>query len=369
MLFPSLSSASIKINGVFFAIISAVLISFNCLFAELPVTFDLAVDPTGVSLQFDVSSDQSIEAIGAPSFTGASDHRVESATLASGAHRFIIFSLTGTSISPSGEVRIIFKPSIAMEDGAISIENITASDNSGEEVTALPNAHPVLTQSAKEYQSFEAGSALQFPKLAVDLDGAIQSLMLKVNDQETDLSIIDPFQLNWGPVNSGTYTLSLIATDNQSHVSTFDLGTYRAFNDSDVVDFPSFVQIHYGVGASAEQTAFNADPFGIGSVNGFTYLLGMNPHSPELERLPSIRLVESDEGPELVIQFIRRSNVSGIEWSLQSSNDLIAFNEISPAGLTQIDLENGTHAVEHRSLVDSNSLLRQFVNIVVVETP
>jgi len=345
--------------------VAASILSSNAFSSGLPVTFDLAVDPTGVALQFDVSSEHPIESIGAPSFIGTSDHRVESATIASGAHRFVIYSSSGGSISPSGEISIVFLPSISMVDGAIAIENVTASDADGSVVAAQPNAYPVLARSAKDHQSFESGASIQFPQLAVDLDGSTQSLVLKIDDLEVDSSALAPFTLGWGPVDSGTYALSLTATDDQDQVANFDLGTFRAYNSSDITDFASFAGVHFGDGAADELAAFVSDPFGSGFANGFAFFLGLNPHSPQHDRLPKVHVENTDQGIELVIQFIRRSDLAGVTWNAQSSNDLSLFHELIPSSLTETDQGDGTHAVELRIPVDPETLDSQFVNIAV----
>lgn len=348
-----------------FILIGTVFLSLNSHSAELPVTFDLAVDPTGVAVQFDVSADQPIESIGIPSFTGASDHRVESATIESGSHRFVVYSSSGDPISPSGEISIEFKPTIPLVDGSISIENVTASDANGDVVTAQPNSYPVLVQSAKNHQSFEAGTSILFPQLAVDLDGATKSLVLHIDNQEADSALLAPFALNWGPVALGTYSLNLTATDNLDQEVSFDLGTFQAYNPADIIDFGSFADTHFGDGANDSIAAFDTDPFGKGFANGLAFFLNKNPHSLDSDALPRVHLENTEQGSELVIQFTRRSDLAGSTWNTQSSNDLAIFNELIPSSLIETDQGDGTHAVVLRVPIDIANLDSQFVNIAV----
>jgi len=222
-----------------------------------------------------------------------------------------------------------------------------------------------LNPQRKDHQSFESGASIQFPQLAVDLDGSTQSLVLKIDDLEVDSSALAPFTLGWGPVDSGTYALSLTATDDQDQVANFDLGTFRAYNSSDITDFASFAGVHFGDGAADELAAFVSDPFNSGFANGFAFFLGLNPHSPQHERLPKVHVENTDQGIELVIQFIRRSDLAGVTWNAQSSNDLSLFHELIPSSLTETDQGDGTHAVELRIPVDPETLNSQFVNIAV----
>ncbi len=333
--------------------------------ADLPVTFDLDVDPSGVAIQFDVASEKPIESIGLPEFSGTSGHVVKSATVSSGAHRFVVYSSSGGPISPTGEVSVAFKPTVSMTDGAITIANVTASDANGEVVAAQPNALPVLARGPREHQSIDAASSVQFPKLAVDLDGAITQLTLNVDDLEIDSSSASPFSLGWGPVPSGSYALSLVAKDNQDKVATFDLGIFRAFNSSEITDYSSFANVHYGEGATSDFNGFGADPYGGGFSNGLAFFLGLNPHAPLSGRTPKIRLESTEEGAELVIQFIRRSDLAGITWNAQSSDNLKNFNSLIPTLLTETDQGNGTHAVEFRVPIDPDTMNSEFVNIAV----
>jgi hypothetical protein len=332
---------------------------------ELPVTFDLDVDPAGVAVQFDVSSEVSIESIGSPQFAGTSDHDVKSATLSSGVHRFIVYSLTGNSISPTGKVTVVFKPTISIRDGAIAIANVTASDENGEVVAAQPNSYPILTRTRKDHQSIDANSSALFPKLAVDLDGAIKSLTLNVDDVEIDSSSIAPFTLSWGPMSLGSYALSLIATDDRDKVATLDLGIFRAFDESEITDYSSFAGVHFGDGAANDVRGFGEDPYGSGFANGLAFFLGLNPHAPNSGRMPKVRLENAGEGTELVIEFVRRSELAGVSWSAQSSNDLSVFNLLTPTNLTETDQGDGSHAVEFRIQIDTGSSSSQFVNIAV----
>ena len=348
-----------------FTLIASAIFSLNSQSAEVPVTFDLAVDATGVAVQFDVSADQPIESIGIPLFTGTSDHRVESATIESGTHRFVVYSSTGDPISPSGEISVEFKPTIPMVDGAISIGNVTASDANGVVVTAQPNAYPVLVQSAKNHQSFEAGSSILFPQLAVDLDGATKSLVLDIDNQEAGSTQVAPFALNWGPVALGSYALNLTATDDQDQTVSFDLGTFQAYNLSDVSDFGSFSDTHFGDEKDDPLAAFDTDPFGSGFANGLAFFLDQNPHSLNSEALPKVHLEITEQGTKLVIQFTRRSDLAGLTWNPQSSSDLAIFNELIPSSLVETDQEDGTHAVVLRIPVDPETLISQFVNIAV----
>lgn len=331
--------------------------------SNLPVTFNLQVDPAGVAIQFDVTSESPLSSIGFPTFEGATDHSVRSATVESGAHRFVVFSQTGDPITTSGEVNVVFAPALAPGDGVISLSNITASNADGQVVTASPNALPILTQALKPHQSLELGASLQMNAVAYDLDGAMKTVKLLSGSDELDMADADPFSLGWTPGTAGSFALSVVATDNRDQQSTFDLGVLRAYSDSEITNFGNFASIHFG--DSPSDGGFEADPLGNGYKNGFAYLLGLNPHSPDLSRLPTTRLERTDDGVDLILTFVRRSNVSGIDWNARETRNLQTYENVEASRISETDRQDGTHAVELRLPLDTDTFEPTFVDLEV----
>ncbi|MDQ8180228.1 hypothetical protein [Pelagicoccus sp. SDUM812005] len=320
--------------------------------ANLPVSFNLAVDPTGVALQFDVTSDSPLDAIGFPLFNGSSDHDVQSAVIESGAHRFVVYSKTGAPIASSGTVSITFSDGLEAADGAISLENVTASDASGQVVTASPNAFPVLAQDFLPHQSLELGDTLSLESIAFDLDGSLKSLQLLTGSTELDAAAASPFPLDWTPATSGIFPLTLVAVDNADLEKTFDIGAFQAYNESEITDYDSFGSIHFGDTSNA---AFDSDPLDSGIANGLAYLLGLNPHKPEVLRLPRVKVERDESSAALVVSFIRDSSATGVDWSLRSSSDLQSFEAAVPSDVSDTDNQDGSHSVELRLPLDAES--------------
>ncbi|MBK1877031.1 Ig-like domain-containing protein [Pelagicoccus mobilis] len=331
--------------------------------ADLPVTFNLQVDQAGVALQFDVTSDSPLESIGMPKFEGATDHNVRSATIESGAHRFVVYSQSGTPIAASGEVSVTFNPSLLPGDGVISLINITASDAEGAVVSASPNALPVLTQEMRTHQSLELGDSIAMEAVVYDLDGSVTSVQLFNGNDEVDSSDTDPFAIAWTPDSTGAFSLSLVATDNLSQQSIFDLGVHRAFTDNEIVDYDSFASIHFG--STPADTAFDADPLDNGLENGMAYLLGLNPYSPNYDRLPRSRIEKTGDDTVLVLSFIRRSNATGVDWDARKASNLVDFEALDSPQIIENDRQDGTHLVELRIPLEPESEESTFIELEV----
>lgn len=331
--------------------------------ANLPVTFNLQVDPTGVALQFDVTSESDLDAIGVPSFEGTTDHNVRSATIESGAHRFVVYSQSGAPIAASGEVSVTFDPSLAPGDGVISLTNITASDDKGVVVPASPNALPVVSQELRPHQSLELGTSVEMKAVFYDLDGSLKSVQMLNGSTEVDSAESDPFAIAWTPETAGAYSLSVVATDNLDQQNVFDLGVFRAYTDSEITDFNSFASIHFG--DTPADIAFDADPLDQGLGNGLAYLLGLNPHSPDVSRLPRSRIEMTDDGANLVLTFIRRSNATGVNWNARKAPNLVDFEELESPEVNENDRQDGTHLVELRIPLDSESGESTFIDLEV----
>lgn len=334
--------------------------------ADLPVSFNLAVHPTGVALQFDVTSDSSLKSIGLPSFDGSSDHDVQSAIIESGAHRFVIYSKTGEPISETGEVNIIFTDGLIPEDGAITLENVTASNASGDVVTASPNTLPVLTETFLPHQSMELGGSLSLESVAFDLDGSLKSLKLVTGSTELDASTATPFPLAWTPASIGTYPLTIVAVDNLDQENTFDLGNFQAYTDSEITDYSSFGSVHFG--GTTGNGQFDSDPLDTGIGNGLAYLLGLNPHSPDVSHLPRARIIRNENSTELVVVFKRSSSATGIDWNLRTSPDLKVFETAQPRDVSETENLNGARTVEVFLPLDSESAEPTFVDLEVKQS-
>lgn len=337
--------------------------ALNCAaFANLPVTFTLSVDPTGVAIQFDLTSTSSLEAIGYPSFEGTSDHDVRSATIASGAHRFVVYSTTGEPIASTGEVSIVFSPKLIPANQAVTISNVTASNASGDVVTASPNALPVLTQGVRSYQSLELGESIDLDTVVYDLDGNLSSLKLLNDGSEVAATSTAPFSLAWTPTAAGSFPLSLVAVDNKSQQSVFDLGIHRAYSLSEITDYSTYASIHYG---DSPDAGFTADPLKNGFSNGFAYLLGVNPYTPDRSHLPVSRIEKTETGLDLVLTFVRRSNLAGINWHARSSPNLQEYETLESTQISETDNENGFHAVELRVPLNTESPQATFIDLEV----
>ena len=332
---------------------------------DVPVTFTLAVDPSGVALQFDVVGSVPVESVGPPEFVGASNHSVESATLASGVHRFVVYSLDGAPISSTGTVTVSFAASFPLEDGVLSISNVTASNASGVAVEAAPNALPTLTETPRPHRSIEADETLQLVGLAVDLDGALTNLALYSGQSQVASDQTAPFALAWGPLPAGSHTLSLWATDDRAQTATFELGTVRAFAKSDITDYASFASVHFGASASGDAIALSGDPYGIGIRNGIAYLLGLNPHSPDFSKLPRVKVEATGDGADMVVNFSRRADLGSLQWRARHSSDLSAFASVDAAAIVESDAVDGMKAVEIRLPLDSPEPTPRFVDLGV----
>ncbi len=333
--------------------------------SAVPVTFTLAVDPAGVALQFDVQSDGPVKSVGAPLFAGASAHSIRSATLESGAHRFVIYSLDGAPISATGTVTVSFAPSFPLEDGALSIANVTATNASGATVAAAPNALPTLTSEAPPHRSIPAGETFALSRSVVDLDGALTNLVLMSGASEVDSAAAAPFSLEWGPIEVGAYSLSLQATDDRSQTATISLGTLQAYLAADIIDYSTFAATHFGAGASEATIALTADPYGTGIRNGLAFLLGLDPHAPDFSRLPKVTLEQSGGSAEMVVRFQRRAELGSLQWSVRQSDDLAAFAAVEANAIAETDAADGLKSVEIRLPLSPDGDVSQFLDLGV----
>lgn len=333
--------------------------------ANVPVTFTLSVDPAGTALQFDVQSSRPLSSVGTPTFSGVSAHAVKSARLASGVHRVVVYSTTGAAISADGEVKVSFASGFPLANGSFSIGNVVASNSIGGLVTSSPNALPTLSSERLAHRSVEIGETFFVRDAVVDLDGSVASVRLLSDAAQVDEAAAAPFYLDWGPIASGTFALSLSATDNRGQTALIDFGSLRGFALSDITDYASFASVHYGSGAAVTVTDLNRDPLGIGIGNGIAFLLGLNPHSPDARRLPRASLEEVGSDTHLVVRFAKRSSIGSLQWEARQSIALTESTLIGAEFIEESDAVDGMNEVEIRLPMSGDVPGSRFVNLKV----
>ncbi len=329
-----------------------------------PLTFDLGSHVDAVAIQFDVAKvgGASFE-LSAPEVLMDSPHAVESAVLASGATRFVVYSTVGQKISPDGKVRVSFNSPRAVTGGSLTIIAVKASNGSGQMVASSPNALPVLVGSPPGYRSAEAGKATSFSAPVVDMDGAVASVGFNIGGVSRGTANTSPFAFSWSPTVTGTLPFNLNVTDDRGGTSILNFGTLQTYHQSDISSFADYAAIHYGPTANAADYGFNADPLKTGTANGIGYLLGLNPHSPEQSRLPQGALIFDGSQYQFVFRFVRAATAPGVSWSVQEGGGLTGWSAASNPLMTETALAGGLTEVTVRRSLGVNRPDRFFMQL------
>ena len=329
-----------------------------------PLTFDLGSHVDAVAIQFDVAK------VGGASFQLSdpqvlmdSPHAVESALLASGLTRFVVYSTAGQKISPDGKVRVSFNSPRTATGGSLNISGVMASDAAGHRVASSPNALPVLVGSPPGYRSAEAGKAISFTAPTVDLDGSVVSVDFNIGGVSRGTASASPFAFSWTPTVTGTLPFDLNVTDNKGGLATLNFGTLQTYHQSDISSFSNYTAIHYGPTAHPTDYGFNADPLGTGTANGIGYLLGLNPHSPDRSRLPQGSVAFNGGQYHFVFRFLRAASAPGVSWSVEESGGLAGWSAASNFLMTEVPSADGFTEVTVQRSLGSNPPARFFMQL------
>ena len=329
-----------------------------------PLTFDLGSHVDAVAIQFDVAK------VGGASFQLSdpqvlmdSPHAVESALLASGLTRFVVYSTAGQKISPDGKVRVSFNSPRTATGGSLNISGVMASDAAGHRVASSPNALPVLVGSPPGYRSAEAGKAISFTAPTVDLDGSVVSVDFNIGGVSRGTASASPFAFSWTPTVTGTLPFDLNVTDNKGGLATLNFGTLQTYHQSDISSFSNYTAIHYGPTAHPTDYGFNADPLGTGTANGIGYLLGLNPHSPDRSRLPQGSVAFNGGQYQFVFRFLRAASAPGVSWSVEESGGLAGWSAASNFLMTEVPSADGLTEVTVQRSLGSNPPARFFMQL------
>jgi len=337
----------------------------NALFA-FPIQFDLAAHTNAVALQFDVLVTGSAVTLGIPTFDGVSPHRVESNEISGGTTRFVVYSTTGLPISPEGKVAVSFEPSGLPTNGMLEIGNILASDSTGSLVSASPNALPLLI-TPPYHRSAELSQLSLLAANVIDPDGAIVAVQFRLNDNPIANAPAGETSVQWAPSTPGLFQLSARVTDSANAITFIPLGTYRAYQLDDITTFSDFIDTHYGSAAPEDWLGVGSAPLGI--PNGLAFLLGLNPHNPDLSRMPTFAVERDGADQYMVYRFRRRAELVDIAWGVRETHDLLAgWDPVPEAQITQTDLGGGEFDVLVRVPVLPDRK-RGFIALTVEETP
>ena len=323
-----------------------VIVASPALASEL--IFEIVAPSNAVALQFDVSSTATPITFGVPSFQGTSPHRVELNTIAPGTTRFVLYTSTGLSISPTGRIVVSLPAPAIPASGMIQVSGVVASSATGGLLSAQPNALPV-SLDPPDHRSAEVGQPTILAANVVDPDGSVSAVQFRLNGNPAASAAPGSQSAPWTPSTPGLFTLSASATDNAGGSAEIPLGSLHAYVLSDIANLASFNSIHYGGATGAPFTGFEGDPFGTGIPNGLALLFGINPHAPDRSRLPSIS-IEPDGGTGLnmVFRFYRPTTLSGVSWTVQETETLDSWSNVPGARQTQTPLGDGRTRVEAR---------------------
>jgi Big-like domain-containing protein len=345
--------------------ITALTIGFCTTQAQsVSVTFDLSTGPQGVVAQFDVLGLVNGVTFSSPSLSNISPHSVESNVIASNATRFIVYSTSNSPMSTSGVVTAtmsVTAPS-SFQDGMISVQNVIVSDTNGNIVAASPDALPLIISTAPaSYRSVQVGVPTALSVQAIDPDGEISSVALRLNGIPQAVTTARPFTLAWSPYSSGAYTFDAIAIGGHGKVATTAEIPLRAYALSEINSFSQFTAIHFGPNSSNPAVVGTGDdPLGIGISNLLAYLLGINPWDPNLAALP--HLTRGSSGSFALLfqlspfatgvsyQILQTPSLSPAEWSPLIGAPTIQTNLSN--GLVQevVTVTSGTHPSEFYEL-------------------
>jgi hypothetical protein len=319
--------------------------------ASYPISFEIRAAEPVVAIQFDVISADPSQTITEPVFEGASPHVVESHSSVPGKTRHVVYSTTGQTISPTGKVRVRLSSALPLANGALEISDLKASNAAGLLIpSALVNALPILSGSAPLHRSAEVGIPSRLLAPVVDLDGAITSVHHLVAGVSLGTGSAAPFSVAWTPASAGTLAHNVLATDDSGGSASLEVGSIRAYGLAELTDLTAFGEIHYGSAAPAAWFGFDADPLNTGIANGLALLLGINPHSPDRERVPKANLETNGGQRDFVFRFTRRSAASGNQWAVWESEQLGPGNwsEVASQTISQTNLGNGLTEVTVR---------------------
>jgi hypothetical protein len=336
------------------------------------VSFDLVAHSSATAIQFDVTGAPGALAWQSASYQGSSAHLAEIGAIGgngSGKTRYVVYSTAGSPISANGTVSVSLLTNATLTNAMVVVNNIVASDSSGQLVSANPTALPVSLSPTVGHTSARAGESIRLSSSIVDLDGSIASISYRVGNQTAGSVASAPFSLLWNASGTGLRQITALATDNSGRSASIATANLHLFSLGDLASYNAFRNIHFGQGAPEGVAGFGADPHGIGLANGLAFLLGINPNAPDRSLLPRGEMESNGSGGwNYVFRFSRMASQPAGTWSVRQSSDLATWTSVPNQRVTEHPPANDKVLVEARVPVDSlNS--RAFLRLQATQTP
>lgn len=335
----------------------------------VPLAFEIEADPSALAVQFDVGATGPALELGLPLNIGGTSHRVESRKLESGVIRHVVYSRSGEALGENAKISVSLVVPEIPASGILMISGVIASDANGQSVPAALNTLPVRTGTALPHRRGNTGISMLLSSDVVDPDGTVESVEFRAGADVIGTSTLPSQSLSWTPQNAGGFRLSTLATDNDGGQSLLDLGSIGVLGSGNITNFSQYADIFFGPGAPLSVRGFDADPNGTGLQNGLTYLLGLNPETPDRSRLPASELSVADGGGPgdriFVFRFLMPEGIEDADWIVRQSPDLAAWMPVPAEQITETPVAGGRIQVEARVPAPAG-VTRLFLGLQVV---
>ena len=242
----------------------------------------------------------------------------------------------------------------------MSVSGVVASNSSGVAVSASPGANPIaFNVSPPSFTKAVIGARVPVGVEIVDLDGAITSVLFRLNGSPIGSPSARPFAATATSLTPGTFAFTAFAEDNRGNSVVSAPVTLQFIDPAAIPSFAAFQAAWLG-GAGD----FTADPFNTGIPNGLAWALGVDPRNPDRSRLPAHFIDVTEEGKFFVYR--ARLLASGIVHQMLGSTTLAA-NEWAalPAGQITETLEAGGWRVVEARVPITEPVTRRFVQLKV----
>ncbi len=322
------------------------------------IQFDVLYNP----LHFDVA--------GMTSFSSLStDHLFVDKELATGQHRFLIYSATNAEFADDviGSLELDLSASFPEGIAALSFSNISFVKSSGEVLTVAIAPFVKLT-TPTESVDLNQLDPLDFSAIAIATDGTVTQVEFQANGNTVAVDTESPFSATWTADVPGNVFVNAIAVDSDGDIGTSPgieiTVTPTSFPFLDDWILEEFTEEEQN--DPAISSAF-ADPEKDGIINLLEFAFGLKPLVDSQDGLPELEIVEEAGEQYLALRYQKPAGITALSYTLEIYRESTGWtSDSSRISQTVLETVSGIEKIRALSLdpiINESDLIRIRIEI------
>ena len=322
------------------------------------VQFDVLYNP----LHFDINGITSFPSL-------STDHLFVDKGIASGVHRFLIYSASNAVFADDviGNLELDLSASFTEGVAALSFSNVSFVKSDGEVLTVAIAPFVKLTAPTESVELNQLDS-LDFSAIAIATDGAVTQVEFQAQGNTVAVDTESPFSATWTADIPGNVFVNAIAVDSDGDIGTSP-GIEITVTPTSFPFLDGWILEEFTAEQQNDPATINAfaDPEKDGIINLLEFAFGLKPLEDSRDGLPQIEIVEEAGEQYLALRYQKPVGITALSYTIEiyrEGNDWASdSSRISQTVLETIAGIEKIRAISKDPIVNESDLIRIRIEI------